>query len=113
MAHAQNYLRALENLENTDLVEGIQEEKACIENILGLSIDPDDSDEDQDRIADKCEYFCEVASNDFSIKAMQRKGKRTFVRSLPCASKKFLSLISTLSIKSPSDIPKNKTASRA
>jgi len=78
MAHAQNYLRALENLENTDLVEGIQEENVCIVNILGLSIDPDDSDEDQDRIVDKCEYSCEVASNDFSKKAMQRKGKRTF-----------------------------------
>ena len=36
----------LRNVDNTDPVEGIQDENICIEDIPGLSIDPDDLDED-------------------------------------------------------------------
>ena len=41
-------------LGNTDPVEGIQDENVCIEGIPGLSIDPYDSDEDNDSIVSKC-----------------------------------------------------------
>ena len=45
----------LRNLENKDPVEGIHEENVCIEDILGSSIDLDDSYEDGDNIVDYCE----------------------------------------------------------
>ena len=45
----------LRNLENKEPVEGIQEENVCIEDILGLSINLDDSYEDEDNIVDYCE----------------------------------------------------------
>ena len=35
------------NQQYTDTTDGIQEENLCLEDILGLSVDPDDSDEDK------------------------------------------------------------------
>ena len=35
------------NQQHTDTTDGIQEENLCLEDILGLSVDPDDSDEDK------------------------------------------------------------------
>ena len=45
MANEKNYLCIVES---TNSLQGIREEKACLEDMSGLSINPDDSGQDED-----------------------------------------------------------------
>ena len=55
IVHVQNLPVCFRNLGNTNFVKGIQEENFYIEDIPGLSVDPDKSEEDEDSRVDYCE----------------------------------------------------------
>jgi len=66
------------NPHHIDPFQGNQEKDFCLEDFPRLSIDHDDSNEEE-IIVENCEKTFEVAITNFSKEAMERECKRTFV----------------------------------